>query len=151
MRFRPCIDIHNGKVKQIVWGSLRDVQDQAEENFVSGQDAAFYAELYKEKGLKGGHVILLNSGDSPYFPATKEQALLALKAYHRCWVRVRDIAMVKGGKRLPKGASFSEEITTHEHLLLLLSDAFQQYLCWFIIWILRNKFATDSKIKYFLS
>lgn len=38
-----------------------------------------------------------------------------------------------------------------EHLLLLLSDAFQQYLCWFIIWILRNKFATDSKIKYFLS
>ena len=81
MRFRPCIDIHNGKVKQIVGGSLRDVQDQAEENFVSGQDAAFYAELYKEKGLKGGHVILLNSGDSPYFPATKEQALLALKAY----------------------------------------------------------------------
>ena len=43
MRFRPCIDIHNGKVKQIVGGSLRDVQDQAEENFVSGQDAAFYA------------------------------------------------------------------------------------------------------------
>ena len=39
MRFRPCIDIHNGKVKQIVGGSLRDVQDQAEENFVSGQDA----------------------------------------------------------------------------------------------------------------
>ena len=43
------------------------------------------------------------------------------------------------------------ELTFLEHLLLLLSDAFQQYLCWFIIWILRNKFATDSKIKYFLS
>ena len=41
MRFRPCIDIHNGKVKQIVGGSLTDVQDQAEENFVSEQDGAF--------------------------------------------------------------------------------------------------------------
>ena len=33
-----------------------------------------------------------------------------------CWARVRDIAMVKGGKRLPKGASFSEEITTHAYI-----------------------------------
>ena len=38
MKFRPCIDIHNGKVKQIVGGSLTDVQDQASENFVSEQD-----------------------------------------------------------------------------------------------------------------
>ena len=55
MKFRPCIDIHNGKVKQIVGGSLKDAGDQARENFVSGQDAAFYAELYKNAGLKGGH------------------------------------------------------------------------------------------------
>ena len=48
MKFRPCIDIHNGKVKQIVGGSLTDVQDQASENFVSEQDASFYAELYKK-------------------------------------------------------------------------------------------------------
>ena len=60
MKFRPCIDIHNGKVKQIVGGSLKDQGDQAAENFVSEQDAAFYAELYKKAGLKGGHVILLN-------------------------------------------------------------------------------------------
>ena len=58
MKFRPCIDIHNGKVKQIVGGSLTDVQDQASENFVSEQDASFYAELYKKAGIKGGHVIL---------------------------------------------------------------------------------------------
>ena len=38
MKFRPCIDIHNGKVKQIVGGSLKDAGDQAKENFVSGQD-----------------------------------------------------------------------------------------------------------------
>ena len=60
MRFRPCIDIHNGKVKQIVGGSLKDQGDQAAENFVAEQDAAWYASLYKEKKLSGGHVILLN-------------------------------------------------------------------------------------------
>ena len=81
MKFRPCIDIHNGKVKQIVGGSLTDVQDQASENFVSEQDASFYADLYKKAGIKGGHVILLNSYDSPYYEATKEQALLALRTY----------------------------------------------------------------------
>lgn len=81
MKFRPCIDIHNGKVKQIVGGSLRDEGDQANENFVSGKDAAFYAALYRDAGLKGGHVILLNGSDSPYFQATKEQALKALAEY----------------------------------------------------------------------
>jgi phosphoribosylformimino-5-aminoimidazole carboxamide ribotide isomerase len=81
MKFRPCIDIHNGKVKQIVGGSLKDEGNQAQENFVSEQDAAFYASLYKEKGLKGGHIILLNSADSEYFQATKAQAMLALGAY----------------------------------------------------------------------
>ena len=83
MKFRPCIDIHNGKVKQIVGGSLKDAGDQARENFVSGQDAAFYAELYKNAGLKDGHVILLNGKDSPNYEATKAQALLALKRYPR--------------------------------------------------------------------
>ena len=45
MKFRPCIDIHNGKVKQIVGGSLTDVQDQASENFVSEQDASFLCRI----------------------------------------------------------------------------------------------------------
>ena len=53
MRFRPCIDIHNGQVKQIVGGSLNDEHDFARENFVSRQDAAWYAQLYQEDGLKG--------------------------------------------------------------------------------------------------
>ena len=63
MEFRPCIDIHNGEVKQIVGGSLRDAGDAAEENFVAGKPAAFYAGLYREAGIRGGHVILLNSRD----------------------------------------------------------------------------------------
>lgn len=78
MKFRPCIDIHNGKVKQIVGGSLNDFGDQAEENFISEKDAAFYARCYQKDGLKDGHVILLNPKTSPYYEETKRQALLAL-------------------------------------------------------------------------
>lgn len=81
MKFRPCIDIHNGKVKQIVGGTLKDAGDLARENFVSGQDAAFYARLYREKGIRGGHIILLNPVSSEYYRDTKRQALLALRAY----------------------------------------------------------------------
>ncbi len=81
MRFRPCIDIHNGKVKQIVGGSLQDTGDKARENFVSAQDASFFAALYRDSGLTGGHVIMLNAADSPYFEATRQQALLALGTF----------------------------------------------------------------------
>lgn len=81
MEFRPCIDIHNGKVKQIVGGTLKDAGDRARENFVAQQDAAYFARLYKEEGLKGGHVIMLNARDSQYYEATREQAMLALREY----------------------------------------------------------------------
>ena len=81
MKFRPCIDIHNGKVKQIVGGSLKDENNQAKENFVSEVDSTFYANLYKANNIKGGHIILLNSKDSEYFEATKCEALKALMAY----------------------------------------------------------------------
>lgn len=81
MKFRPCIDIHNGKVKQIVGGSLLDAGDYASENFVSEKDSAYYASLFKEDGLKGAHVILLNGKDSNYYQATREEALNALKAF----------------------------------------------------------------------
>ena len=60
MEFRPCIDIHNGKVKQIVGSSLRDAGDQASENFVSGQDAPFYARMYQSRGIRGGHILDLS-------------------------------------------------------------------------------------------
>lgn len=81
MQFRPCIDIHNGTVKQIVGGSLLDTGNQAVENFVSEYDAAFYATLYRKYQLKGGHIILLNHKESEFFEATKAEALKALKAY----------------------------------------------------------------------
>ncbi len=81
MEFRPCIDIHNGKVKQIVGSSLADKNDSARENFVAQKDAGYYAGLYREKGIKGGHIILLNPVSSDYYEATKAQALCALRAY----------------------------------------------------------------------
>ena len=49
MQFRPCIDIHNGKVKQIVGGTLKDEGNKATENFVSEYDAAYFANLYKKE------------------------------------------------------------------------------------------------------
>ena len=85
MRFRPCIDIHNGKVKQIVGGSLRDEGDQARENFVAGISAADYARLYGKDGLRGGHIILLNPQTSEYYEETKRQAFAALEAAPGCW------------------------------------------------------------------
>lgn len=81
MEFRPCIDIHNGKVKQIVGGSLRDEGNSAAENFVARQDAAFFAGLYRDAGIRGGHIILLNPVGSEYYEATKEQAMKALQVY----------------------------------------------------------------------
>ena len=81
MRFRPCIDIHNGTVKQIVGGSLNKDTSSALENFVAKQSAKRYAKRYKKDGLTGGHIIMLNSLDSSMYAETKIQALKALKAY----------------------------------------------------------------------
>lgn len=81
MKFRPCIDIHNGAVKQIVGGSLKDQKSQAENNFISEYDASFYAEMYRRDGLEGGHIILLNPAGSEYYEADLKQAEKALKAY----------------------------------------------------------------------
>ena len=61
--FRPCIDLHEGKVKQIVGGTLGAVPGRLQTNYVSDRPAAWYAELYKRDGVKGGHVIMLGPGN----------------------------------------------------------------------------------------
>ncbi|MFA9465500.1 MAG: phosphoribosylformimino-5-aminoimidazole carboxamide ribotide isomerase [Velocimicrobium sp.] len=81
MKFRPCIDIHNGKVKQIIGGSLIDRGNGLVENFVSTLDARYYATLYRENNLMGGHIILLNEQNSDYYKKDVKQAYLALEAY----------------------------------------------------------------------
>lgn len=106
MEFRPCIDIHNGKVKQIVGGTLKDAGDFAAENFVSEQDAAFYADLYRRCGLRNGHIILLNPPSSEYYPATLAQAEAALAA----WPGGLQIG---GGINAENAASFLEKGASH--------------------------------------
>jgi phosphoribosylformimino-5-aminoimidazole carboxamide ribotide isomerase len=59
--FRPCIDLHEGKVKQIVGGTLGEAGLRT--NFVSEKPARWFAELYKRNGLAGGHVIQLGPGN----------------------------------------------------------------------------------------
>jgi phosphoribosylformimino-5-aminoimidazole carboxamide ribotide isomerase len=72
--FRPCIDLHEGKVKQIVGGTLSDDGGGLRTNFVSERSAAWFAELYRRDGLTGGHVIMLG-------PGNEESARAALAAY----------------------------------------------------------------------
>ncbi|MCR4590467.1 MAG: phosphoribosylformimino-5-aminoimidazole carboxamide ribotide isomerase [Lachnospiraceae bacterium] len=81
MRLRPCIDIHNGRVKQIVGSSLKDEGSSAEENFVSDHDAGYYASVYRDRSLTGGHVIVLNAKGSEYYEASKKAAFSALSAF----------------------------------------------------------------------
>lgn len=99
MEFRPCIDIHNGAVKQIVGGSLTDEKDYARENFVSEMSAEDYARLYKKKGLRGGHIILLNARDSVYYEADLQQAGAALSAW-------RGALQIGGGITAENAADF---------------------------------------------
>jgi len=61
--FRPCIDLHEGRVKQIVGGSLRDNGAGLHTNFVSEQSADWFAARYRNDGLTGGHVIKLGAGN----------------------------------------------------------------------------------------
>jgi len=72
--FRPCIDLHEGKVKQIVGGTLGTGSEHLRTNFVSPHSAAWYAAMYKRDGLKGGHVILLGPGNDV-------EALAALREF----------------------------------------------------------------------
>lgn len=74
MEFRPCIDLHDGKVKQIVGSTLGHKDQSVVENFISENDSTYFAKMFAEDGLTGGHVIMLGSGN-------EEAALLALKAY----------------------------------------------------------------------
>ena len=71
--FRPCIDLHEGKVKQIVGGSLQDSGAGLRTNFVSERPASWFAELYRRDQLTGGHVIQLGAGNE----AAAREALAA--------------------------------------------------------------------------
>ena len=74
-RFRPCIDLHAGQVKQIVGGTLNTGSDaDLKTNYVSPHSAGYYAQLYRDHDLRGAHVIMLG-------PGNEEAAREALRAW----------------------------------------------------------------------
>lgn len=62
-KFRPCIDLHAGSVKQIVGGTLTTTSSELKTNFTSKLPSSYYAKLYKENALEGAHVIMLGPGN----------------------------------------------------------------------------------------
>lgn len=105
MRFRPCIDIHNGRVKQIVGSTLSDEGNKANDNFVSHKGGDHYAGLYKKHGLKGGHIIILNPEGSEYYDADVKTAFDALEEYPQGLQIGGGINSSNAKKFLDKGAS----------------------------------------------
>lgn len=97
--FRPCIDLHSGKVKQIVGGTLDDSNDSPDTNFVSEKPSSWYAELYKKDKLTGGHIIRLGAGN-------EEASLAALAAYPGGM-------QIGGGINDENAASYLEAGATH--------------------------------------
>ena len=99
MQFRPCIDLHNGKVKQIVGSTLNDDDPEAlHTNFTATQPSSWFAELYRKDGLRGGHIIKLGPGND-------EAATEALAAWPGGLQVGGGITAENGKEWLDKGAS----------------------------------------------
>ena len=98
-KFRPCIDLHDGKVKQIVGGTLTDTGDELCTNFESERPAGFYADRYRQDGITGGHLIKLG-------PNNDEAARQALAAYPQG-------LQVGGGIRLDNASSWLRAGASH--------------------------------------
>ncbi len=106
--FRPCIDLHEGKVKQIVGGTLGAASAEVRTNFVSERSSVYYAELYQRDGLTGGHVILLG-------PGNEEAGRAALKAYPGG-------LQIGGGVSINNAASYLKDGASH---VIITSWVFQ--------------------------
>lgn len=98
MKFRPCIDLHGGQVKQIVGMTLTENPADLVENFVSTEDSSYYARLFQKDNLPGGHVIMLGAGN-------EEQAKNALSAWPGGMQVGGGITPVNAGEYLSAGAS----------------------------------------------
>ena len=90
-QFRPCIDLHEGKVKQIVGGSLRNSGAGLETNFVSDVSAANYASRFAADGLRGGHVIQLGPGNVDAARAALREAIAELRILNTCEVQTDEM------------------------------------------------------------
>lgn len=62
-RFRPCIDLHAGQVKQIVGGTLSTQESELKTNYISKHPAGYFSKIYRDASLLGAHVIMLGPGN----------------------------------------------------------------------------------------
>jgi phosphoribosylformimino-5-aminoimidazole carboxamide ribotide isomerase len=106
--FRPCIDLHEGKVKQIIGGTLGGEASDLRTNFVSERSSVYYAELYRRDGLAGGHVIMLG-------PGNEEAGRAALRAYPGG-------LQIGGGVTVNNAASYLKDGASH---VIITSWVFQ--------------------------
>lgn len=113
-RFRPCIDLHQGKVKQIIGGSLIDHGPGPKENFVSDHPSAWFAHRFREDRLTGGHVIKLGPGND-------EAAREALAA----WPGGLQIG---GGINVTNAAAWLDAGASHVIVTSALFDAHGRFL-----------------------
>lgn len=105
MKFRPCIDLHQGVVKQIVGGTLTDGEEAPTTNFSATRPASWYAGLYRKDGLTGGHIIQLG-------PGNEEAATQALAAWPGGMQVGGGITCDNAGTWLDRGAS-AVIVTSH--------------------------------------
>ncbi|MCB1224987.1 MAG: phosphoribosylformimino-5-aminoimidazole carboxamide ribotide isomerase [Verrucomicrobiales bacterium] len=108
-RFRPCIDLHGGQVKQIVGSSLSDEGRGLRTNFVAAEGAAWFASRYAADDLPGGHVILLGPGNE----AAAQEALAAYPGGMQ----------VGGGIRVENAAAWLDAGASHVIVTSGLFDA----------------------------
>lgn len=130
MKFRPCIDLHNGCVKQIVGSSLSDTSIATlQTNFASTQPSSYYAEMYRRDGLTGGHVIMLG-------PGNEEAARAALAAYPGGLQIGGGITLENSATWLERGASavivtshvFKDGLVREDRLIKLAGEVGREHL-----------------------
>ena len=125
MRFRPCIDIHNGRVKQIVGGSLCDYRDEvksscADENFVSlinARSKRSYIAIYAQGNCLLKEQILPN-----------EKVLEIIKEYHEKGFKIYGnttyLNIPNDGQKIIEGLLTFANITKVEEDILSLKPIY---------------------------
>ena len=135
MRFRPCIDIHDGKVKQIVGGTLDDMMG-AETNFVSEHGAGYFGRLYRNCNVPGGHIILLNKAGTKEYMDDIRAAAEAMKEYPQGFMVGGGVTIENAQEYLKLGAShvivtsfvFRDGLIDYERLDALVNEVGKEHL-----------------------
>jgi phosphoribosylformimino-5-aminoimidazole carboxamide ribotide isomerase len=110
-RFRPCIDLHAGQVKQIVGGTLSTTESELKTNYVSKHPAGYFATLYRDANLLGAHVIMLGPGND----AAAKEALAAWPGHLQVGGGITD---ANAKEWIAAGAERVRLASTHAFLLV---------------------------------